>query len=652
MFNRLLTAALLTITSLTTCAEIPDVNDFRIVPQFPQPADGAFGVVGTATGNGRFILWDGDTVYLQDESGSDKLTPIASGYAGDPGFVALAPNGHTLLMGAGFTPTIYLLDINDPADYEVGDGIDAPSHFSGGFLNANLIILDRSTDDFSATELVVLDLDELNPPDSLTRAAPTYQTIMKFPALTPETRATIIDKPEFSFSGKIHVNQNRSLVYAMDSNTKELRAFQVSDLIDAFENSTMLDWTADGALIGETGDFFTGGVIGENTDGELLIDGSEAFGSPGGIMYIDPEDPATIIATLDPAGNQPFYYGIYNRSEDELIAIDSTFGEPLRAYARETGIAPVPARNPCDSFVEIFEQWNAFSLDFGLDPLTADLDADGIPDQGALLLFQNMSCGEESELRTATHVAYDLNLDAIDDEFAFRSIEDYRELIAALMVVSLDMQSAVTTILADDGVTLLGSYLRVTCTDGECLPDFEEKENPFLLVTTRATNEPYSGTGDLDQDGTTNIEEYNNVIANGGDITDYAVAAAAHQLDGSSTLERHASNSGCFIATAAYGTPLAGEIGVLREIRDSRLMTNPLGALFVDTYYRVSPPVADQVAQNDFLRSGVQFLLKPILLIANLFNSSLALILLGLSPVLLCFTVRVRRRKVAYKTSL
>jgi hypothetical protein len=72
----------------------------------------------------------------------------------------------------------------------------------------------------------------------------------------------------------------------------------------------------------------------------------------------------------------------------------------------------------------------------------------------------------------------------------------------------------------------------------------------------------------------------------------------------------------------------------------------------VDTYYRVSPPVADQVAQNDFLRSGVQFLLKPILLIANLFNSSLALILLGLSPVLPCFTVRVRRRKVAYKTSL
>ena len=62
----------------------------------------------------------------------------------------------------------------------------------------------------------------------------------------------------------------------------------------------------------------------------------------------------------------------------------------------------------------------------------------------------------------------------------------------------------------------------------------------------------------------------------------------------------------CFIATAAYGTPMAGEIQVLREFRDKYLLTNPPGRAFVDFYYRVSPPIAEFIAEHPSLKPIVR----------------------------------------------
>jgi hypothetical protein len=69
----------------------------------------------------------------------------------------------------------------------------------------------------------------------------------------------------------------------------------------------------------------------------------------------------------------------------------------------------------------------------------------------------------------------------------------------------------------------------------------------------------------------------------------------------------------CFIATAAYGTETAAELDILRDFRDQVLLENALGSLFVETYYKVSPPVADFIATNDFLRAVVrEVLIDPI----------------------------------------
>jgi hypothetical protein len=91
------------------------------------------------------------------------------------------------------------------------------------------------------------------------------------------------------------------------------------------------------------------------------------------------------------------------------------------------------------------------------------------------------------------------------------------------------------------------------------------------------------------------------IIMNG----DYSITAVFQM----STPPPWGSGGGCFIATAAYGTPAARQIDILREFRDDVLLKSAVGSQFVALYYRTSPPVADFIAGNEFLRTLVRELL-------------------------------------------
>jgi hypothetical protein len=61
---------------------------------------------------------------------------------------------------------------------------------------------------------------------------------------------------------------------------------------------------------------------------------------------------------------------------------------------------------------------------------------------------------------------------------------------------------------------------------------------------------------------------------------------------------------GCFIATAAFGSPVAPQLNVLRRFRD-RCLPKPL----VEGYYRTSPPIADYISRHQRIRLYIRHLI-------------------------------------------
>jgi hypothetical protein len=170
-----------------------------------------------------------------------------------------------------------------------------------------------------------------------------------------------------------------------------------------------------------------------------------------------------------------------------------------------------------------------------------------------------------------------------------------------------DVQAATTTITIRGNSTITANFifqyeLTIDSTDGG------------------SVSEPGEGTFACDEGAVVNLvaeaEEGSRFVNWTGDIdaiddTGAAITTITMEGDYSITANFRTAGGGCFIATAAYGTPMADEIETLREFRDGYLLTNPLGQALVDLYYRTSPPVAQFITEHPSLKSVVRVGLLP-----------------------------------------
>jgi hypothetical protein len=112
-------------------------------------------------------------------------------------------------------------------------------------------------------------------------------------------------------------------------------------------------------------------------------------------------------------------------------------------------------------------------------------------------------------------------------------------------------------------------------------------------------------------------------------LTTHHVAVRAHDYCGrkgpiasdqvTTTAIHYTTVTPCFVATAAYGTPLASEIDVLRRFRDEVLLDWALGRAFVDSYYERGPALADWIRESEWRRAAVRAMLAPVVSLLSVY---------------------------------
>ena len=74
---------------------------------------------------------------------------------------------------------------------------------------------------------------------------------------------------------------------------------------------------------------------------------------------------------------------------------------------------------------------------------------------------------------------------------------------------------------------------------------------------------------------------------------------------------------GCLIATAAFGSEMAPQVQLLREIRDNTVLQTESGSAFMtgfnQFYYSFSPAIADYERENPAFKEAVKITLTPLL---------------------------------------
>ena len=98
----------------------------------------------------------------------------------------------------------------------------------------------------------------------------------------------------------------------------------------------------------------------------------------------------------------------------------------------------------------------------------------------------------------------------------------------------------------------------------------------------------------------------------------------------------------CLIATASFGSELAPQVQMLREVRDNVLLSTHSGTLFMDgfntVYYSFSPQIANLENENLIFKETVRIFITPLITALSVMtlaeeNSEFQVILFGISTI-------------------
>jgi hypothetical protein len=272
--------------------------------------------------------------------------------------------------------------------------------------------------------------------------------------------------------------------------------------------------------------------------------------------------------------------------------------------------------------VKFYDSYSAASdwsdaVQFTTDSTTVDLDADGIPDDQEVdntvdLNGDLIADNDQPELikSAQTAVAGNIAIGICEDSDSIDAIEMLETInpseildnknkpenfIYGLFSYRLRVKQAGDTasvrIYYSEDISLATHFFKYDNINGW---------QDYTLYTTfnqdgRSVTVDLKDGGHGDSDGVAN-----GIIVDPGGVVEANSSGADSNAGG---------GSGCFIATAAFGSKMERHVKILTAFRDKRLLPTQLGRRFVDAYYRFSPPVADYLRLHPFARAAVRYTL-------------------------------------------
>jgi len=174
-------------------------------------------------------------------------------------------------------------------------------------------------------------------------------------------------------------------------------------------------------------------------------------------------------------------------------------------------------------------------------------------------------------------------------------------------------------------VTAANTTITINNADYEITANFIRSQYDLAISTSTGGNVTTPGQGTFTYDTGTVVNltatpasgyQFSNWTGT-GTVANSTAASTTITMNGDYSITAHFAptggggeeGGGCFIATAAYGTPTAKQLDVLRAFRDEVLLKSTVGCRLVDLYYKVSPPIANFISEHNVVRTLVRELL-------------------------------------------
>jgi ribosomal protein S4 len=257
--------------------------------------------------------------------------------------------------------------------------------------------------------------------------------------------------------------------------------------------------------------------------------------------------------------------------------------------------------------------------------------ASGTVSNSDTVTVQLTSSGNYSSTTNAT-----LTISGISDTFSVTTQSAPPDMTPDQFTFTDQTGAALSTVITSNTITVSGitSTTPISITGGTYsinggpYTSADGTVNPEDAVTVQQTSsESHSTTTDA-------------TLTIGGISDTFSVTT----ISGSSGGGAASSGGGCFIATAAFGSPLAGQVEILRQFRDRYLLTNDLGRKFVAWYYRNGPVAANYIKDKPLVKAAVRLALYPLIGFSLLLiNGVLPYLLLVIAGSVTFFRFRTRK---------